>query len=130
MTIGEIGNAMKSEAEKTKGDTLTVSKKLWNEISQVLIDLDAQLSMLEDAINDVESINISGKIGERDYMKKWDIEMAYGINFSVQVGASSLEEAIAVAKSLVENGTTVLPFDNAVDESGLMFQEVTYFREN
>lgn len=63
-------------------------------------------------------------------MKKWDIEMAYGINFTVQVGASSREEAIAAAKTLIEKGTTVLPFDNSVDESGLAFQEVTFVKEN
>lgn len=63
-------------------------------------------------------------------MQKWDIEMAYGINFSAQVVASSREEAIEIAKALVENGTMVLPSDNAVNESGLMFQEVTFAKEN
>lgn len=63
-------------------------------------------------------------------MEKWDVEMAYGINFSVQVGASSQEEAIEVARALVEKGTTVLSLDNAVDESGLIFQEVTFISEN
>lgn len=67
---------------------------------------------------------------EDNKMKKWDIEIAYEINFSVQVGASCREEAIEVAKTLIEKGTTILPFDNAVDDSGLMFQEVTFVKEN
>lgn len=64
------------------------------------------------------------------YMKKWDIEMAYGINFSVQVEASCREEAIEAAKTLVEKGTTILPFDNSVDDSGLMFEGVTFAKQN
>lgn len=63
-------------------------------------------------------------------MEKWDIEMAYGINFSVQVEASSRDGAITAARALIENGTTVLPFDNAVDENGLTFQGVTFVKQN
>lgn len=62
-------------------------------------------------------------------MKKWNIEMAYGINFSAQVGASSRDEAIEIVKALVEKGTMVLPSDNAVNESGLMFREVTFAKK-
>lgn len=63
-------------------------------------------------------------------MQKWDIEMAYGINFSTQVRASSQDEAIEIAKALVENGTMILASDNAVNESGMMFQGVTFTKEN
>lgn len=63
-------------------------------------------------------------------MGKWNIEMAYGINFSAQVRASSRDEAIAIAKTLVKNGTMILASDNAVNESGMMFQGVTFAKEN
>lgn len=62
-------------------------------------------------------------------MKKWDIEMTYGIGFSVcGVVAETQDEAIQKARHLVEQGTTVLPFDNSVDERDLEFEQVTYIQ--
>lgn len=63
-------------------------------------------------------------------MGKWGIEMAYGVGFTVEVDADSREHAIAKAKSLIENGTTILPFDNSVDAGDLEFEEVTYAQES
>lgn len=60
-------------------------------------------------------------------MNKWSVELSYGIGFTVSdIRAETREEAIEKAKHLVENGTTILPFDNSVDESGLKFDSVSY----
>lgn len=56
--------------------------------------------------------------------------MAYGINFLAKVGTSSRDEAIEIVKALVEKGTMVLASDKAVNERGLMFQKVTFAKEN
>lgn len=64
-------------------------------------------------------------------MKKWDIEMSYGIGFSVsEIIAETKNEAIQKARHLVEGGTTILPFDGSVDGRGLEFEQVTYIQEN
>ena len=60
-------------------------------------------------------------------MNKWSVELSYGIGFTVSnILAETQEEAIEKAKRLVEDGTTILPFDNSVDESGLEFNMVSY----
>lgn len=60
-------------------------------------------------------------------MNKWSVELSYGIGFTVSgIKAETKEEAIEKAKHLVEDGTTILPFDNSVDESGLEFDMVSY----
>ncbi len=60
-------------------------------------------------------------------MNKWSVELSYGIGFTVSnIQAETQEEAIEKAKHLVENGTTILSFDNSVDESGLEFDTVSY----
>lgn len=62
-------------------------------------------------------------------MGRWCVEMAYGIGFTVDIRAKNREEAIEKAKLLVQ-GTTILPFDNSVEERGLEFQGVTYAQES
>lgn len=60
-------------------------------------------------------------------MNKWSVELSYGIGFTVSnIQAETREKAIEKAKDLVEKGTTILPFDNSVDESGLEFDSVSY----
>lgn len=62
-------------------------------------------------------------------MNKWSVELSYGIGFTVSnIQAETREEAIEKAKDLVEKGTTILPFDNSVDESGLEFDSVSYVK--
>lgn len=52
-------------------------------------------------------------------MSKWSVELSYGIGFTVSdIEAETREEAIEKAKHLVEDGTTILPFDNSVNENG------------
>lgn len=60
-------------------------------------------------------------------MSKWSVELSYGIGFTVSdIEAETREEAIEKAKHLVEDGTTILPFDNSVNENGLEFDMVSY----
>lgn len=47
MTLGEIGFAMKHEASKTKGDVMLVSKALWLEIAELLMETDRNLLAIE-----------------------------------------------------------------------------------
>lgn len=63
-------------------------------------------------------------------MGKWEIEMAYGIGFSAEVEANNREDAIEKAKNLIEDGVTILPFDNSVDAGDLEFETVTYAQES
>ena len=47
MTLGEIGFAMKLEARRTKDDVMYVSKELWLEIAELLIETDKNLTEIE-----------------------------------------------------------------------------------
>lgn len=64
-------------------------------------------------------------------MNKWSVELSYRIGFTVSdVEAETQEEAIEKAKHIVEDGTTILPFDNSVDERGLEFDMISYVQAN
>lgn len=47
MTLSEIGFAMKHEASKTKGDVMFVSKALWLDIAEILMETDRNLLAIE-----------------------------------------------------------------------------------
>ena len=47
VTLGELGNAMKAKANQTPGRTIVVSKKLWNEIAEVLMQINRHLDDME-----------------------------------------------------------------------------------
>ena len=53
MSLGEIGFAMKYEASKKTGDTLLVSKKLWLEIAELLIETGSDLKAIEKELEDL-----------------------------------------------------------------------------
>ena len=53
MTLGEIGFAMKHEALKKTGDTMLVSKDLWLEIAELLIETDRNLKAIEKELDDL-----------------------------------------------------------------------------
>lgn len=60
-------------------------------------------------------------------METWDVEVAYGIRFTVSgIKAENQADAIYKARLLVERGTTILPYDGSVDARGLEFQQVTF----
>lgn len=50
MSFGEVGFAMKYEASIRAGDTMLVSKDLWLEIAELLIETDINLKAL---VNDL-----------------------------------------------------------------------------
>lgn len=59
-------------------------------------------------------------------MKKWDVELSYGIGFTVSgIQAETKEQAIKKAKRQVEKDVSVLTF-GSIDEGGLEFNAVTY----
>ena len=59
-------------------------------------------------------------------MAKWDVELSYGIGFTVQgVDAGTREEAIKKAKRLVEDYTDITT-GRQVDASCLEFESVTH----
>ena len=93
-------------------------------------------TMMGSLYADIESLETISLSGEEDQSmdsskkKKWDIELSYGIGFTVTgVPAATKEEAIHKARNLIENGTTILPFDGSVDDRGLEFEQVTYVQE-
>ena len=47
MTIGEVGFAMKMEAQRTPGDNILVPKKLWMEIADLLMLTHRNLKEIE-----------------------------------------------------------------------------------
>lgn len=51
VTIGDIGFAMKYEASVREGDTVTVSKELWHQIADILLDADRCLRNIERETN-------------------------------------------------------------------------------
>ena len=53
VTLGEIGFAMKHEASKTEGDVLLVSKDLWLEIAEVLMETDRNLKTIEKGLDEM-----------------------------------------------------------------------------
>ena len=53
MTLGEIGFAMKYEASKVEGDEMFVSKKLWLEIAQLLMDTGSKLGEIEKELDEL-----------------------------------------------------------------------------
>lgn len=58
-------------------------------------------------------------------MKKWTIEMCYGLNVSVEgIEAETYEEAVAKAQEMVEKDKT-----EYADISDLEFEAVTYFED-
>lgn len=61
MTLGEIGFAMKYEASKSEGDVIIVSKALWLEIAQLLMDTDDKLKAIEKEID--EQLKAGGNDG-------------------------------------------------------------------
>lgn|GEM_PF-3785084 len=64
-------------------------------------------------------------------MKQWNIELSYGIGFSVTgISAENEAEAINEARKIVERGTTILLYDGTVDERGLEFECVTHIQQN
>lgn len=63
-------------------------------------------------------------------MKKWDVELSYGIGFSVTgISAETREEAIKKARSLVEDETMIIS-TRTVDEGDLEFESVSYCAES
>ena len=46
VSLGELGRAMKAKAIGTPGSTVVVSKKLWNEIAEVLMQTDRHLEQM------------------------------------------------------------------------------------
>ena len=59
-------------------------------------------------------------------MKKWDVELSYGIGVTVSgIQAETKEQAIKKAKRQVEKDVSVLTF-GSIDEGGLEFNAVTY----
>ena len=53
MTLYEIGFAMKYEASKKTGDTMLVSKDLWLEIAELLIETDRNLKAIEKELDEL-----------------------------------------------------------------------------
>lgn len=59
-------------------------------------------------------------------MAKWDVELSYGIGFTVQgVDAGTREEAIEKAKHLVEEHTDITT-GRQVDAGCMEFENVTH----
>lgn len=52
MTIGEVGFAMKFEASLTTGENLIVSKTLWLQIAELLMQTDRNLKEIEKTLKE------------------------------------------------------------------------------
>lgn len=50
MTLGEIGFAMKCEARKNNDEVMYVSKVLWLEIAELLMETDRNLKEIENSL--------------------------------------------------------------------------------
>lgn len=62
-------------------------------------------------------------------MKKWDVELSYGIGFTVSgIYAETKEQAVKKAKRRVEKDVSVLT-SGSIDEGGLEFEMATDIRE-
>lgn len=48
LELRDVGNFMKKEAKRFKRKTVTVDKKLWNEIADLLIETDYNLQLIAD----------------------------------------------------------------------------------
>lgn len=63
-------------------------------------------------------------------MKNWNIELAYGIGFTViGIEADTKEEAIAKAREMVEEHTTILTRAH-VDEGDLEYNACTFCQQS
>lgn len=66
---------------------------------------------------------------ERGIMKNWNVELSYGIGFTVSgVKANTKEQAIEKAKHLVEAGTDIIT-RATVEGSGLEFDQCSFVQE-
>lgn len=63
-------------------------------------------------------------------MSKWDIEMAYGVNVSVEVEADTREEALHEAKQEVEKRVELINEGKEIEVGDLEFSEITFVSEN
>lgn len=50
LQLKDVGNYMKNEAKKFKGKKVTVDKKFWNELADLLIETDANLQLILDEL--------------------------------------------------------------------------------
>lgn len=53
LELRDVGNFMKKEAKDLKGKTVTVDKKFWNEIADLLIETDNNLQLILEEITRV-----------------------------------------------------------------------------
>lgn len=51
LTLGKVGFAMKAETHRTPGETIIVSKKLWVEIADLLMQTDRNLKQIEHTLD-------------------------------------------------------------------------------
>lgn len=64
-------------------------------------------------------------------MKSYDIQMNYGIRFTVEgIKAGTQEEAVRKARKIVEEGITILPYDCSVDVGNLGFESAMCLKED
>lgn len=56
MTLGEVGFAMKCEAAEINDDVVIVSKELWCEVAQILIDTDEKLNDVEMVLRNLRKV--------------------------------------------------------------------------
>lgn len=57
-------------------------------------------------------------------MSKWSVEMAYGVNICVDVEANTQQEAVKLAKKVVDEDVNISD-DRNIDSGGLIFEQVT-----
>lgn len=63
-------------------------------------------------------------------MKKWNIDMAYGLSISVSgIEAETRDEAIEKAKELVEKEVDINTLDEHVDAGSLEYDQCTFIKE-
>lgn len=64
-------------------------------------------------------------------MKSYDIQMSYGIGFTVEgIKADTQEEAVNKARKMVDEGTVILPYDISVDVGNLEFEGAICLKED
>lgn len=51
LTFGDMGFSMKVEASNTEGDVIIVSKNLWIEIAEMLIEADEKIAFIAKEID-------------------------------------------------------------------------------
>ncbi len=54
LTLGEVGFAMKYEANKAEGNTMVIDKALWLEIAELLMQTDRNLKECEAILEGIE----------------------------------------------------------------------------